>query len=273
VELLAERSFPGRPKRDRALDERIALSAVHEQLPALACGTARHLGSGWGFDVYLLDDRYIARFPRTASIAEEIDADESIHRFVNSLSLPFSTPAVVAPAQGGSYFPHRFLVFAYVPGIPSERWVRPSPRELAGDLGLALTRIHSASVREAQRAGVPGPDQSELSTQHCFLHGDFGGGNIILHPETGRLAGVIDWGNSQIGDPATDFVWLALDRGWTFTREVLGAYQLPVRDEFLDDIRVHAQALAKQCLADAIERGFDLTLQEGWLRNAFSVDT
>ena len=273
MELLAERSFPGRPTRDRELDERIALSAVHEQLPTLACETARHLGSGWGFDVYLLDDRYVARFPRTASIAQEIDTDERIHRFVNSLSLPLSTPVVVARAQNGAYFPHRFLVYTYVPGIPSDRWVRPAPRELARDLGLALTRIHSASVREAQRAGVPEPDQSDLSRSRCFTHGDFGGGNIILHPETGRLAGVIDWGNSQIGDPATDFVWLALDRGWKFTREVLGAYRLPVRDEFLDDIRAHAQTLAKQCLADAIARGFDPTLQEGWARNAFSVDT
>jgi aminoglycoside phosphotransferase (APT) family kinase protein len=270
VEPVAERSFPGRPRRDRELDERIALSAVREQLPALACETARHLGSGWGFDVYLLDDRYIARFPRNASIARDIDADESIHRFANSLSLPFSTPTVVARAEGGSRFPHRFLVYTYVQGISWERWVRPSPAELAGDLGLALTRIHSASVHEAIKAGVPDPDQGDASRPRCFTHGDFGGGNIILHPETGRLAGVIDWGNSQIGDPATDFVWLALDRGWPFTRDVLGAYRLPTRDDFLEDIRVSAHALAKQCLADAIERGFDATLQEGWVRNAFA---
>ena len=226
----------------------------------------------WGFDVYLLDDRYIARFPRTASIARDIDADESIHRFVNSLSLPFPTPAVVARAEGGSHFPHRFLVYTYVQGISWERWVGPSPAELAGDLGLALTRIHSASVHEARKAGVPDPDQGDASRPRCFTHGDFGGGNIILHPETGRLAGVIDWGNSQIGDPATDFVWLALDRGWTFTRDVLRGYRLPTRGNFFEDVRTYAQALAKQCLADAIERGFDATLQKGWVRNAFSVD-
>src|SRR5690242_12551396 len=193
-------SFPGRPKRDRELDERIALAAVRERLPALACETARHLGSGWGFDVYLLDERYVARFPRTASIAQDIDVDESIHRFVNSLSLPFSTPAVVARAAGGSHFPHRFLVYTYVAGVSSERWVRRSPPKLASDLGLALTRIHSASVHEAIKVAVPDPDQGDASRPRCFTHGDFGGGNIILHPDTGRLAGVIDWGNSQIGD-------------------------------------------------------------------------
>ena len=273
MEPFAVRSFPGRPRRDRELDERIALSALREQLPALECKTARHLGSGWGFDVYLLDDRYIARFPRNASIAQEIDADESIYRFVASLSLPFSTPAVLARAEAGSYFPHRFLVCTYVPGVPSDRWVRSAPRELTRDLGLALTRIHSASVREAQRAAVPGPNESALSRSHCFLHGDFGAGNIIVHPDTGCLVGVIDWGNSQIGDPSSDFVWLALDRGWKFTREVLGAYELPIEHDFLDDVRAHAQALAKQLLADTVERGLDRTLQESWVRNAFSLDT
>lgn len=81
---------------------------------------------------------------------------------------------------------------------------------------------------------------------------------------------MIDWSNSHIGDPALDFVRLALDRGWKFTREVLAAYQLPVKDDFLDAIRAHAQPLARQCLADALERGFDPTLQEIWVRNAFS---
>jgi len=53
---------------------------------------------------------------------------------------------------------------------------------------------------------------------------------------------------------------------------VLRGYRLPTRGNFFEDVRTYAQALAKQCLADAIERGFDATLQEGWVRNAFSVD-
>ena len=114
---MSTNSMPGRPARDRNLDQHMALSAVRDQLPALRCKAATYLGSGWGFDVYLLDDRYIGRFPRNASIAREVNLDESIHRFVASLSLPFSTPTVVGRAEGCSYFPHEFLVYKHVPGI------------------------------------------------------------------------------------------------------------------------------------------------------------
>lgn len=273
MEPVADSSMPGRPTPDRSLDERIALLAVREQLPALECRSAMHIGSGWAFDVYLLDDCYIARFPRNASIARELDLDERIHRFVASLSLPFSTPNVIGRAEGGSYFPHDFLVCTHVPGIPSDRWIGPLPHQLTADLGRALTSIHSAPVRDARRVGVPAPEQSASSTPPCFLHGDFGGGNLIVHPDTGRLVGVIDWGNSEIGEPKSDFIWLMLDRGWSFMRAVLSAYQLPVEHDFLDRVRGHAQSLAHQWLFDAAERGWDSSLKKRWVRNALSLDT
>ena len=269
---MSTNSMPGRPARDRNLDQHIALFAVREQLPALGCKSATYVGSGWACDVYLLDDRYIARFPRNASIAREIDVEESIHQFVASLSFPFATPNVIARAQGGSYFPHNFLVCTHVPGIPSDQWIGPLPHGLTTDLGRALTSIHSASVGDAQKAGVPVPDHSASSRPPTFLHGDFGGGNLIIHPDTGRLVGVIDWGNSQIGNPKTDFIWLALDRGWSFMRAVLSAYQLPIEPDFLHHVREHALALAHQWLAEAVERGWNSSLQERWVSNAFSLD-
>jgi aminoglycoside 2''-phosphotransferase len=38
-----------------------------------------------------------------------------------------------------------------------------------------------------------------------LIHGDFGGGNILVDPSTGTLTGVVDFGSAHVDDPAVDF--------------------------------------------------------------------
>lgn len=188
-----------RPASDRDLDASIALAAVREQLPALECRHAEPLGAGWGTDVYLLDDRLAARFPRTAEAA---------------------------------------------------RWI--------------VSDARNAGLREVDwDSGYAGPLR--------FVHGDFRDGNLIVDPASGRLVGVIDWGNAAVGDPALDFMTLVLWRGWEFTHRALGAYELPTDDQFLDRVRYHAQIQALQALTDSIRRRADTELHLSCLRNAFSL--
>ena len=39
-----------------------------------------------------------------------------------------------------------------------------------------------------------------------LTHTDLSYGNLIMDPSTGRLNGVIDWGNTKVGDPAREFM-------------------------------------------------------------------
>ena len=148
-----------------------------------------------------------------------------------------------------------------------------SGEELAVDLGRALTHIHAVAVDEARAAGlraVDGGDSRDAGPLR-FLLGDFRGGNIIVDPATGRLAGVIDWTNAALGDPALDFMTLVLWRGWAFMHRALGAYELPVDDGFLDRVRYHAQLQALEWLTDSIRRGLAPEPHLTSLRNAFSL--
>ena len=266
----SQSSMPERPKTDRNLDESIALAAVREQLPALECKRAAYLGSGWAIDAYALDDRLVARFPRNADLAKWVDADQAILGVVtSSLATEFCVPTVVARGKAGIAFPYEFLVCELVPGVSADR-ITPWSAELAADLGRALTRIHSVSVEGARKAGLRPEDENARPL--CFLHGDFRADNIIVNPASGRLVGVIDWGNAAIGHPSTDFMTLVLWRGWTFTHAVLDAYGLPTSDGFIDDVRRHAQLEALQWLADAVKRGLDTAPHLTSLRNAFSLD-
>jgi aminoglycoside phosphotransferase (APT) family kinase protein len=262
--------MPERPQSDRNLDASIALAAVREQLPALECQRAAHLGSGWASDAYLLDDRFVARFPRNAEVAQWVDSDQAILGLVtSSLASEFCIPTVVGRGRAGAHFPYDFLVCEFVPGVGADRITAPS-EQLARDLGRALTSIHSVSVDDARKAGLC-PD-GDNTRPLCFLHGDFRADNIIVDPASGRLVGVIDWGNAAIGDPAGDFVTVVLWRGWRFMHAVLDTYRRPIGEDFIDRVRLHAQLEALQWLTDSVKRGLDTELHLTSLRNAFSLD-
>jgi aminoglycoside 2''-phosphotransferase len=49
---------------------------------------------------------------------------------------------------------------------------------------------------------------SKVEFAPVLIHSDLTSGNIIVDPSTGRLNGVIDWGDAKVGDPAVDFVGL-----------------------------------------------------------------
>lgn len=237
-----------KPPADRPLDAKLALSAVREQLPSLACKRATFLGDGWGHDVYLLDDRYTARFPRTAREARETDFDESVFRLVGScLASAFAVQTVVARGKPGAHFPYDFLVCTLVPGLTSGHPDALRSEELAGDLGRALTRIHSVNVSQARAAGVREVewDAGYAGPLH-FIHADFQDGNLIVHPTTGRLVGVIDWGNCALGDRTIDFMTLVAWRGWDFMHRVLRAYELPIDVGFMQRVEDRVRAQSEQ---------------------------
>lgn len=266
-------SMPARPESDRELNEVVALRAVREQLPELACGEAKLIGSGWATDVYLLDHRVVVRFPRNADSAAYLDQDQAVLELVaTELGAFFPVPRLLHRGTGGAHFPYGFLVCEFVPGVGSDDPRSPFSEALASDLGRALSHVHSVPVAAARRAGLRQPDWDEYRGALRFLHGDFKGGNLLLDPASGRLAGVIDWGNAAVGDPALDFIGLVCWRGWPFTQAVLDAYRAPVDGDFVERIRRGAQIEALQWLLDAVKRGADPEPHLSGLRNAFSME-
>src|ERR1700733_7369091 len=47
---------------------------------------------------------------------------------------------------------------------------------------------------------------SNVDFKPRLIHSDLSGGNLIIDASTGGRNGVIDWGNTKIGDPARDFM-------------------------------------------------------------------
>jgi aminoglycoside phosphotransferase (APT) family kinase protein len=61
------------------------------------------------------------------------------------------------------------------------------------------------------------PDQTTIS----IIHGDYRIDNLIFDPVERRVAAVIDWELSTVGDPLADFSYLALN--WVLPRDGLAA--------------------------------------------------
>lgn len=72
-----------------------------------------------------------------------------------------------------------------------------------------------------------------LDDDACFtftptlVHRDLIAEHILVEPATGHLAGVIDWGDVGIDDPAVDFVGVWRQLGEEFARQMLAAYRHP----------------------------------------------
>jgi aminoglycoside phosphotransferase (APT) family kinase protein len=195
--------------------------------------------SGWDNRTFRLGDELSVRLPSAQPYAAQVDKEQRwLPVLAPALPLPIPTP--VARGAPGEGYPFAWSVLRWLDGQPaSAEAIRDMPR-FARELGafvLALQRI------DAGRGPAPGPHNfwrgGPLTTyaaetldaidtlgrripaqaaravwedairaswrgRPVWLHGDVAAGNLLI--QDGRLAAVIDFGSSGVGDPACDLV-------------------------------------------------------------------
>jgi aminoglycoside phosphotransferase (APT) family kinase protein len=167
---------------------------------------------------------------------------EKEHRWLPILAprLPLPIPEPVAFGRASERFPYPWSVYRWLPGRPASADLIAHDSVFAAELGdflAALQRmdassgplpgahnffrgdspaVYDAETRRAVEAlgdtidaAVVGEVwDTALSTrwraEPVWFHGDVSEGNLLV--EGGRLAAVIDFGTSGIGDPACDLV-------------------------------------------------------------------
>ncbi|WP_226577827.1 phosphotransferase family protein [Halobacillus litoralis] len=63
-----------------------------------------------------------------------------------------------------------------------------------------------------------------LNFNTVLIHGDFGASNILWNSKSKSISGVIDFGETEIGDPAYDFAGLLASYGQPFLQRCLSLY-------------------------------------------------
>jgi aminoglycoside phosphotransferase (APT) family kinase protein len=224
-----------------ALVERL----VARQFPQWArLPVARVESDGWDNSTFRLGDELAARLPSADAYAPQVEKE---HRWLPALApqLPLRIPVPVAKGVAGEDFPRPWSVYRWLPGEPATVDRVTDFGAFAGDLAEFLAALHRADATDGPAAGahsffrggplatyddetraaiaaLEGEIDVAAATQvweaalastwngpPIWVHGDVTASNLVVLD--GRLAAVIDFGCSAVGDPACD---LAI--AWTF---------------------------------------------------------
>ena len=90
-----------------------------------------------------------------------------------------------------------------------------------------------------------------LDFQPVLIHGDFGASNILWDSKSQEISGIIDFGETEVGDPAYDFAGLLSSYGEHFVRTCLDMY--PNGEHIFDRMAFYRGTFALQEALHGIE--------------------
>lgn len=228
----------GMPAADIQIDEALVAALLKAQHPDLA-GPLRLVANGWDNVIYRLGDDLSVRLPRR-QVAVELLRNEQRWLPLIAGGLSVRVPVPVRLGAPSEPFPWPWSVNAWFAGRPATDL--PVGRRGAFAVGLAgfMADLHRPAPRDAPRSPVRGvalreraaavedrfdrglvPDVDRLrvlwrdlvetpewDAPPVWVHGDPHPANLLVD-HAGRLGAVIDFGDINAGDPATD-----LAAGW-----------------------------------------------------------
>ena len=100
-----------------------------------------------------------------------------------------------------------------------------------------------------------------LNFNTVLIHGDFGSSNILWDSKCKEITGVIDFGETEIGDPAYDFAGLLASYGNPFIKRCLNLY--PEGDKVLERMNFYKSTFALQEALHGIENNDKEAFENG----------
>ena len=187
--------------------------------------TILEVDDGYDFEVAIVDDEWVFRFPRRSAVEEALELEIAV--------LPVLAPALPADVPSFEYVSRDPLFVGYrlirgeplvdadadgvrtflealhgldPSGFPVEHpdWVEAYRAQCAEFERLVLPLLDKDLRPQAKRlfSGA----ETLVDFEPVLLHADLGPEHLLVRD--GRLAGVIDWGDARLGDPALDYAWL-----------------------------------------------------------------
>jgi aminoglycoside phosphotransferase (APT) family kinase protein len=230
-----------------AIDADLARRLIDAQFPQWAeLPIERVAVDGWDNRTFRLGDALSIRLPTGDWYAQQVAKEQRwLPRLAPQLPLPI--PAPVAQGEPGEGYPYAWSVYRWLDGEIAERARIDDLPGFASTLAAFLVALRRADATggpppgehnffrggplatyeaealqameslgsEIPRDGVLRAWEDAMSTTWeqapVWVHGDVSAGNLLVRG--GRLAAVLDFGSSGVGDPACDVViaWTFLD--------------------------------------------------------------
>jgi aminoglycoside phosphotransferase (APT) family kinase protein len=190
------------------------------------------LGEGWDSAAFLVDGRWVFRFPKRADVVPHLRAEIAV---LPRLTLPVAIPRFTFVVDG----PPLFVGYERLPGVPLDQVPDADPAVVFADVERALAALHATPIEGpvAEVRGWDAPDPPDdlehpvLARAAAWLaahpaepappvpcHDDLGAEHVLVDPATSRVTGLIDWGDLALGDPAIDLVGMLAWRPAAFAR-------------------------------------------------------
>lgn len=231
-------------KAEQIIEPPVALQLIQEQFPALCASRIRLLGAGWDNTAFIVNEDLVFRFPRREIAIPLLETEWcALPKLGSRLPLPIPIPKWKGsptthfswPFIGYRMLPGFTACYANL--------TEDARASLAVPIAEFLSKLHAISPSEISQCHIPQDKQSRIngslltskiqthfeelsllglledkekleslvkSLQHfrppmssCIVHGDFYVRHLLVN-EKHQLAGVIDWGDIHIGDPAID---------------------------------------------------------------------
>jgi aminoglycoside phosphotransferase (APT) family kinase protein len=210
---------------------------IATRCPFLAVGTCEPVGDGWTCDTYLVDGAWIAQVPRSPYASERLRTQLTVlPELASELStaVPEPEPSVIdgdppllvyRRIEGAAcddapdgIWPERLGRLLYdLHSVPPEFLglrsmgpgaIREDRPRAWGELADVVLPLLGPAERERARAmlGAALADDDMWTFAPVVTHGDLGPEHVLVD-EAGDLAGVIDWEEVSIEDPAGDLAW------------------------------------------------------------------
>lgn len=229
-----------RPQPQPVIDAELVTTLIAEQFPQWSdLPVTQVVPGGWDNRTFRLGDELSVRLPSNESYVLQVEKEQ---RWLPVLARQLSVPVPVPVGSGrpSERFPFPWSVYRWLPGHVASADLIARDATFAAGLARFLVELQRA---DASDGPVPGAHNffrgdspavydeetrqaisalggtidaavvtevwdAALSTRWdaapVWFHGDVSEGNLLV--EGGRLAAVIDFGTSGIGDPACDLV-------------------------------------------------------------------
>ena len=183
------------------------------------------IDEGYDFEVAIVDDEWVFRFPRRSGVEGPLEVEIELLPAI-AHALPVDVPAFEHVSLDPLFVGYRLIrgmplvdedadgVRAFLEALhalhPSELpvdhsdWVQAYRDQCAEFERLVFPILDKDTRAEARR--LFSDVETLVGFEPALVHADLGPAHLLVRD--GRLAGVIDWGDVRVGDPALDYSWL-----------------------------------------------------------------
>ncbi len=255
--------------KKKSLNKRELLKIIKEEFPRLNYSKAKLNNKGWDHTILILDDKFVFRFPKDECYIKKIKIEMELLNTFNKDS-PLRVPKYHFMGKDSVFGGYKLIEGKELTKTVFGKLSNFQKKNCAKQLGEFLTILHNFPVSIAKKIGLKddwplSDEKKEYENRKSFIfsvlsnnegnfvksfskkyfsmkipssltviHNDLSGAHILIN--NGKITGVIDFGDSSLGDPAKDFAWL-WELGDRFALDVLRSYDRQIDKEFL--VRSH----------------------------------